>query len=533
MDLIDFALACYRTPLAYQDQLALSAPLPEGMDRLLWLANGSPEALGAAVFLTSARPQELQDAARFCIQQLCFVQGADSYRVLGLKLGAAPERIKEHHRLLMRLFHPDRASARETWTDCYATRINQAWTALSRPESQGASRMPWPPRQAGVEISNVNPLPGRSTRPAPQSGFSHTRTRFIALPRWLSRLVFSGLALVVTSALVLGGLYLVMHQDVQAPLFSVMPAAHDTNTLPAAPDHSAISAFLIKPDWQMLDRREWPSQPQPTQYGQSSQLPEPVNQEQLVVEESLLERVREERIQLEAQLKTEQARMEQEWTKHQVAAQRLEQLQADRTQTEQAQAEQLALAQQQLEKLRIEQVQAAQLANELRTERQRLTWLKAKSAEFGQAAPEEPLTVESVYREVAAGNSPESRELAIQSLNNLIDRYTIAYQQGDLNRIMTLFVNQEHGRDAEDWQRLRQRYAKLFTTHMIQKFKVYDLFWNIRSDSASGVAHYQLWLRRRRGGGIKRVDGDIRFEVRRQGDQCLIDAVDQETPEKQ
>ena len=102
-DIVDWALACYRTPLAYQDRLSLAAALPEGMDRLLWLANGSPEALEAGVQQTGARPQELRDAARFCVQQLCFARNADPYRVLGVEPGAPPERIKEHYRLLMRL----------------------------------------------------------------------------------------------------------------------------------------------------------------------------------------------------------------------------------------------------------------------------------------------------------------------------------------------------------------------------------------------------------------------------------------------
>ena len=68
MDTVDLALA-------YEDRLSLAAPLPEDMDRLLWLANGSPEILDAAVRQTGAKPGELRDAARFCIQQWCLARG--------------------------------------------------------------------------------------------------------------------------------------------------------------------------------------------------------------------------------------------------------------------------------------------------------------------------------------------------------------------------------------------------------------------------------------------------------------------------
>ena len=52
--IFDLALDCYRTPLAHQERLTFSAPLPEGMNRLLWLANGSPEVFEEAVRQTGA-----------------------------------------------------------------------------------------------------------------------------------------------------------------------------------------------------------------------------------------------------------------------------------------------------------------------------------------------------------------------------------------------------------------------------------------------------------------------------------------------
>lgn len=133
---VDFALACYRDPLACQSRLASSTQLPTDMDLLLSVASGSIALLDDEACRTGVRPEEILSATRFLIQQICFCRGASHYRVLGLEPGAPLEKIKERHRRLISLYHPDRATGGRTWTDHYAARINQAWSVLSRPQSK-------------------------------------------------------------------------------------------------------------------------------------------------------------------------------------------------------------------------------------------------------------------------------------------------------------------------------------------------------------------------------------------------------------
>lgn len=464
MDVEVLALACYRTPLAYKDRLTLNAPLPKGMDRLLGLANGSPEIMDSAVIKTGARPQELRDAARFCIQQWCLMRGANHHRVLGLNPGASPAQIKDHRRLLMRLLHPDRAVGRETWTESYAARINEAWTALSRSEFQGV-RNTSPPLKPSVDlvIPNANVWQGKWATPTSRSEFSHTQRWLIAFRSWFLAAVLIGLGLV--TIFILEGPFLFIHDQHPFPPVSDTPTVHDQDTLPAMPDHSAIASFLTEPDWQRLDRREWSFQLQITQDRQ-------------------------------------------EWAKHHTAEQRWEQLQA-------------------------EQEQSELLANNLHIER--LERLKAELTSFGPDVMEPSAMIGLARTKRVASStietssaSEKSSELEIEALDDLINRYSKTYQQGDLDRLMMLFISQEHGRDANNWQRIRQHYANFFSTHMIREFKVHDLLWNIQGESASGIAHYQLSLRHRYGGGIQHIDGNIRFEVRKQDDQLLLNRVDQE-----
>ena len=396
MDTVDFALACYRTPLAYQDWLSLAAPLPEGIDRLLWLANGSPEVLEAAARQTGAQPGELRDAARFCIQQWCLVRGADPHRVLGVEPGAPPEQIKEHYRQLMRLFHPDRAAGRETWTDHYASRINEAWTALSRTPD----RRPFP---GEVRVRDtVCPVAKRAVdRPGPLSS-SHLPARRSRPRRWrLPRLVgWGGLTLAVI--MVLGGFYLDQFSTSRSGFeptgaMNSPPPSGATPVLEfaAAPvaGLGALDPFLTAPDWQALEQCEPPARQPVAQVQEARKLWEDRRRQLIAAEEALLEKMRTEHARLEEQVKIEQARIEQA---------RLEKL------------EQVRKEQARLEKTVANRVLAAPVA----------------------VVP------------------AEERLLTPGELESLMSRYTRAYQRGDLNGVMALFTASARRRIKQDYTTL-------------------------------------------------------------------------------
>lgn len=137
-DCISLAIAFYQAPGRFPDLLHGQARLPEGVGTLLRLAGGAaPETEGRAA-APFASTDEIRQAARFFIEQALLAHENDHYRVLGVNPGASIEEIKEHHRLLMRLFHPDRENLSEDWKDVFATRINLAYKTLKQPESRAA-----------------------------------------------------------------------------------------------------------------------------------------------------------------------------------------------------------------------------------------------------------------------------------------------------------------------------------------------------------------------------------------------------------
>ena len=133
-DLLALAHAFYRSPLRYQTLLRTQTELPEGAEVLLRIAGGDTRLAQTYCRTTGTDMDELIKAAEFFIEQVFFAPGATHYRILGLNSTANSAQIKEHYRLLMHLFHPDRHTLQGTWADVYARRVNQAYNVLRKPE---------------------------------------------------------------------------------------------------------------------------------------------------------------------------------------------------------------------------------------------------------------------------------------------------------------------------------------------------------------------------------------------------------------
>nr|MDQ3028404.1 J domain-containing protein [Pseudomonadota bacterium] len=76
--------------------------------------------------------EELTEAARSFVRQVCLWERATPYQVLCLGRDAPRDAIKENYRLLMALLHPDRPDAlAHAWPDDCAQRVNDAYATLS------------------------------------------------------------------------------------------------------------------------------------------------------------------------------------------------------------------------------------------------------------------------------------------------------------------------------------------------------------------------------------------------------------------
>ncbi|MCW5668996.1 MAG: J domain-containing protein [Hydrogenophaga sp.] len=126
--LLPALLAFERAPGRYPVARREPRPLFAHIDSVMRLAAGRVvEGLPA----DASSNLDLRRAARFFVRTVMLRPGADPYTVLGLTPAFEPAQLREHHRLMIRLTHPDFEAAGERWPAGAAARVNLAKDLLS------------------------------------------------------------------------------------------------------------------------------------------------------------------------------------------------------------------------------------------------------------------------------------------------------------------------------------------------------------------------------------------------------------------
>jgi hypothetical protein len=158
---------------------------------LLRLANGDAELMAWATGVTGASAEELRVSCVAFVERICFGRDTNPFGVLGLNPWANADAVKEHYRLLIRIFHPDRGQVSNTTAEAYSARINQAYATLKHKVGDGGGNLS--ERATASSRGQTNIIPRRFSRPvsAQNSGGDSLR--------WASRLtpakVLLGMAL--------------------------------------------------------------------------------------------------------------------------------------------------------------------------------------------------------------------------------------------------------------------------------------------------------------------------------------------------
>ncbi|MBW6495236.1 MAG: J domain-containing protein [Burkholderiaceae bacterium] len=131
------ALAFYRAPTDYPELRNPRRALRGDAVNILKIAlDADPSSVGAPSGIAGI--DEWVAAARFFVEQVLLSPGADYYRVNGLPRGASAADLRENHRLLIRLLHPDRIKLDPDWQAAAAARANQAYATLRDPLTRAA-----------------------------------------------------------------------------------------------------------------------------------------------------------------------------------------------------------------------------------------------------------------------------------------------------------------------------------------------------------------------------------------------------------
>lgn len=516
---VSLALAFHRSPAQFPDLLHGHAPLPAGMGVLLRLAGGAlPQAEGIGQPFVAA--DELQAAAKFFIEQVLLAHDADYYRTLGVGEAATLDEIKEHHRLLMWLYHPDRGNNTDEWRDIFATRINLAYTTLRHPESRlaydAALRRARPPIPQPAQPMTWQRMPRSRERVAP------FLSPFVA--RHFPQFVLGGFALL--AALLVGQVYLhrqptgaigagdadYTRSELSTPPVPAKNADNNTdnNNMVAAAGVSGVSVeepLAVKPPAPVLASGLASAAPAPPPTAQPIALPiaPPIVPTPLAVV---------------AEAKAVPANQTRQVgaVRGIVAAVGLSaNATTAATASTAAPIRQVAMA---LPAAR-EPAKAPQPG---------IATLPAPPS-FAPAAPVAPAVsaapAELLPPRVAlAPTTPSSPAPAItqEALAALVARLSALYGEGDLESFLALFDENariERGGKA----RIRSDYDALFHSTVTRNLTVWDMTWVQDGDVVRGEGNFQVKVTRKGESTMRVYNGTIKLEVVRRNDSTLISGI--------
>lgn len=468
--------------------------LPEGMLLLIRIVAGDEAALSEARQRSEEAGAVVREAAAFYIQQVMFVSGSNSYRLLGVDADAPDERIKEHYRWLVRWLHPDRNP--DEWEVIYADRVNRAWQDMRTPErrqrfdearaGEAASAYQGDPRaySTGERAATA----ARHSQVVPQD-YEASETGYNAL-RWLPKLIFGALG--VSAVLALGLLWLLrppapadepqVAAEMQDPPVVAAPVAVEpskeesaatANAIPSLPELAEEELVAGAPP--IADASLAPGNPAPSD---ASALSVPA-------------------------LKPERAKP--------VAAALPTAVVASQTRLPERPASLRTESPASPGKTRGTTV-AVQASRESRR-----PVASAPIAVSAATTPEVPAQVPTARREVAAA---EAGLPAIDDrvANRLVGQLSQAYGDGDLQRMRMLITSNAIGGDGA----LLDEYDRLFASSEQRSLSISNVSWLQDGDSATIIATYVATVQARNGRRARRTGGDMRLDLRVEGGQWRI-----------
>jgi hypothetical protein len=195
-DIAGLALAVYREPTRFGDLIRGGGSLPadtlSGMRTAAEASrHGDPEGL-----------DRNERAALFFVEHVLLAYDADHYRVLGLNRGASAERIREHYRVMMGIFHPDRQGWADADREKLAARINLAYHVLRDVHRRSAYDLTRIQAGRGAASGARAVLPQRRSQPGRPTVMLTDRLPFAVrrnFPQYvLGSVAFVGVAAILT-----------------------------------------------------------------------------------------------------------------------------------------------------------------------------------------------------------------------------------------------------------------------------------------------------------------------------------------------
>lgn len=507
-DALALALAFFKAPGRFPDLLHGRAPLPSGMTELLQVAAGDlPEGAAPPMFVSLP---ELREAALFFIDQVLLARDADHYRVMGLAAGADADQIKEHHRLLMRMFHPDRLAAPNERAEEAAARINRGYAVLRGAETRAAYFETVQPAASIASKSAAYPTPVRVASQPPGPSLPP------ALRRHAPQIVLGAVAVVAIGAVAMVYVNRVPHGAIGAGALVEAPRGDDVV--------GRADAMVARGD-AVASRGGGEATPEPGRpveaAGQVDLLPPAARSAEAMPTVPAGERPQASLAKAGTPvaevtapaLSPEPVRAASQPRETAAAS-------GERIASATASVERSAPATVPVERPAPPSTASAQPMASSRSEPPRE---EAPARAKPPVAPviEQATAATPVAVAAATGAAPTAAESNTEPPTAVLQRFVAAYERGDLEGLMALFDEDariERGGRA----RIRRDYAELFRGSEMRSLRLSGLRWSGEGETMRGEGAFIARVVRRGEEGMRNVAGSIRVELVKRGDRLLI-----------
>lgn len=457
-EVLNVALRMWRDPQA--DPLAVMhiGDYVDDMRLLLHVASNDPDYLAEAMILTGASAQDLIAAAVHYIEHRCLQASASPYRILGVQADASADIVRKHYRMLIKLFHPDRALVPQARAEACSAAINQAYAQL-RNGLEAKQTEPLPAKQYSRQKSAVPSMPVRSeplrSEPKPVHGGASAKQEALPFFRQVPIQVFFWGAAVIALLLFLS----LNFRAAPMELTAIAPSVPAVQTAEPSPELATPAEnFLL------------------TETPQEALVASPV------AISDPLPASKDERISIP-----------------------VVSLPPDAAKT-------IAPIKSSPAQLNLTSTPASDTSQTLAQS----TGTPVIPAIKGNIAPSQPkpeTTVAVSAAEVGAALSP-SVDISELHLRDLIIQFVDSYNQGDIERFSGLMQPQLRGTEGHSQAEVRESYGKLFAKSEQREIVLKDLHWDIHGPTAVGLMDYKISIRGNGSRSTSTAFGTLKLEVR-------------------
>jgi len=109
-----------------------------------------------------------------------------------------------------------------------------------------------------------------------------------------------------------------------------------------------------------------------------------------------------------------------------------------------------------------------------------------------------------------------------QELTKVLDRFRVAYKQGDLQTLIDLFAEDARTNDQSDRTGIRKDYSDLFEMTSRRQIFFRDITWQTEPDRAEGEGKFEVWIYPNGSKNVQTIFGTLTLEFVRRNNELVI-----------